>query len=151
YVARMCAEMGTSRAEGAAGGATSTVMAATVFFTAPDQEAETSPEAAPAMSTLFNGNCAVEMAVAICAICIRSNCTLAVPFAGEGFLAVGGAFQLAIRSSPFAVPPNARAVNRGTAIFSGVMAKGKAASMPLARQEASTHSTPRISAVPSTL
>src|SRR5262249_32022585 len=151
YVARMCAEMGTSRADGADGGATSTVMAATAFLTAPVQEAETSPEAAPAMSTLFNGKLAVEIAAAICAICIRSNFTLAVPFAGGGFLTAGGGFQFGIWNSLCAVPPNARAVTRGTASFSGVMLKGKAASMPETRKEESSHSTPRVSAVPSTL
>src|SRR5215471_18274601 len=147
----MCAEIGTARGDGEVGGATSTVIAATTFFTLPVQDAVTSPEADPAISILFSGRPAVEMASAICPICIRSSCTLAVPLRGGGFLAPEGMLQFVIWSSPCALPPNTRVENRGNAIFSGVMEKGKAASTPEARQEASRHSAPRTSAVPSVL
>src|SRR5262249_6078092 len=144
-----CAVTGTSRAEGAAGGSTSSMISEIEFFSAPVQLVLMSPEALPARFTLFNGRRGLETGKGPPPVLTRESCRVRKAFWRDGCLPP--AFQFAICRSPWTLPPKICAVNRGSVSFSGVRVKVDETSTPEAcsGKDGSLQVNARASAWPS--
>src|SRR5260370_36569917 len=114
----MCADAGTSRAEGDDGGSTPSLIHEIAFFGVPAQLLCHPPDALPPRSTLLSGSRALETAVASTPICRRENCRFGKALRAGDF-SPAREVQFCICDSRWATPPKNRGGRRGKGTFSG--------------------------------